>query len=559
MHYMRKTWRTYFFIIAGFSLCMNLIYLCLPLYMMIVYDRVLFSYSRASLFALGVGLLICLGFVAALDYLKSRLLSVTGTMLTRELEPAILRKSAYLGSNSLYRRGLADLDCVRKALTHGYFSFLVEIPWMVIYLIFLFVIHPLVGNVALGGVLITGIFQILLYRLDKKKYLVADGAEDLSYHTNELYSDHDEVVAGLGMEDVLAKQQGSQREKTRRILEGALDAHIRIGAVIRMIHMMVVAAVFGAGAFVFFSNEVSVGGIIAATMVALRLFLVMDRFLSGMQWNIEAAGAYKRLDTFVSTEEQKSPLPLPEPTGAFQAEGLVFAHGQKMVLQGISFDLLPGQSLGVAGPSFSGKTSLCRLLAGVLPPSAGKIRLDKAELVQWPKEQLCKYMGFSPQHPVLFPGSISENIARFQEIEPEKVVAAAQMAGAHDMILKLPQGYDTQVDGTGTNLSAGQCRLISMTRAFYGEPRVVILDEPQGYLDDQHSKMLLLTMQRLKEKKMTLVLVTDRSDLLGYMDKTMVIKEGQPALYGPTKEVLASLAQKQVPAKAANAETGAEQ
>ncbi len=558
MHYMRNTWRTYFFIIAGFSFCMNLIYLCLPLYMMIVYDRVLFSFSRVSLFALGVGLLICLGFVAALDYLKSRLLSVTATSLTRELEPAILRRSSYIGSNSLYTRGLADLDCVRKALTHGYFSSLVEVPWMVLYLIFLLFIHPLVGNVAIGGVFISGVFQILLYKLDKKKYLVADGAENLSHDTNGLYSAHDDIVSGLGMEEILAENQGGRREKVRRMIDSALNAHLRIGTIVRVLHMISVAAVFGAGAFAFFANEVSAGAIFAATMIVVRIFFVMDGVLSGMQWKIEAAGAYKRLDTFVSTEEQKSPLPLPEPEGHFQAEGLVFAHGQKMVLQGISFDLLPGESLGIAGPSFSGKSTICKLLSGAVPPSSGKIRLDKAELVQWPKEQLTEYMGFSPQYPVLFPGSISQNIARFQEIDPAQVVEAAKMAGAHEMILKLPQGYDTLVERTGSNLSAGQCRLISLARAFYGKPRVVILDEPHGYLDDQHSRGLLLVMQRVKEEKMTLVLVTDRSDLLGYMDKTMVIKEGKPALYGPTRDVLASLAQKQVPAKAVNEETGAE-
>jgi ABC-type protease/lipase transport system fused ATPase/permease subunit len=244
-------------------------------------------------------------------------------------------------------------------------------------------------------------------------------------------------------------------------------------------------------------------------------------------------------------------LSLPAPKGQFSAEGITLALAGKPVLYNISFDLAPGEMLGILGPSSAGKSCLCRVLLGIWPAAAGKIRLDGAEISQWPEEDLAGYVGYLAEEPVLFPVTAAQNIARLREPDPEKVVAAAKKAGVHEMILALAKGYDTIIEGSGDNLSAGQRQGLCLARALYDEPRVLILDEPHTHLDDQGLQTLLYCLDGLKQSEVTTVVVTDRPKILMKMDKLLMIKEGRPAMYGPAQDVLAQLSNRQTPTQAA--------
>jgi ABC-type protease/lipase transport system fused ATPase/permease subunit len=269
-----------------------------------------------------------------------------------------------------------------------------------------------------------------------------------------------------------------------------------------------------------------------------------------MQSSIETLASFNRLCRYIDLRQQKDKLSLPSLTGRVTVESLSLALTGHAVFHNVSFTLEPGESLGIVGPSSVGKTSLCKVLLGIWPASSGKVRFDGAEISQWQEQELHSQIGYLPQETGLFPGSVADNIARLQQVDPDKVVAAAQKAGIHELILKLPQGYETKIDLTGKNLSAGQRQLISLARALYDEPRFVVLDEPHTHLDEQGLGYVFQTLRNLKEQQVTTVVVTDRSHMLANLDKLLVIRDGQVVLYGPTKEVLTQLANRQQPQQA---------
>ncbi|MEA1968534.1 MAG: ATP-binding cassette domain-containing protein, partial [Thermodesulfobacteriota bacterium] len=244
-------------------------------------------------------------------------------------------------------------------------------------------------------------------------------------------------------------------------------------------------------------------------------------------------------------EENNNTLSLPKPAGRLQSENVTFGLKGITILRNISFLLEPGETLGILGPAASGKTSLMRIVLGIWPALAGKMRLDGAEISQWKREDLGKHIGYLPQETELFSGTVSENIARLQQVDPDKVILACQKAHCHDMVLKLPKGYDFKIDSTGKNLSCGQRQQLALARALYNDPQIVVMDEPHLNLDDAGFKALFMALQILKKEKRTVVVVTDRPNLLVNTDKILMLKEGQVAMFGPTREVMAKLANQQ--------------
>ena len=548
-----KSWFKYFIFVGLFGLCINLIYLSIPIYMMIVYDRVLFSFSRATLYALSVGVLISLIVMGLMDYFRTRMLGQAGNDMARKMMPFVFKNMQEDNTGIKrqgYTRGLYDLELLRDAIVQGQIFYILDLPWVVIYLGVLYIIHPLVGVVAMAGVFLVTMFQILLRMIEKKRYTIADVAFQANADFAGTCVNQAELVSGMGMlPAVMGKYQDSY-QKVLAVRSGADAFQSGTGAVIRLLHTTCLAGVFGAGAFVFFTDEITAGAIFASVMIIARLFYPFERSLSSMKISIEALAAYRRIKHFVDTKQAKKKLSLPAPEGKFDAQAVTLALAGKTILHNISFALEPGETLGIIGPSSAGKTSLCKLLLGIWPAAAGKIRLDGAEIAQWPGEEFGKYVGYLPQESELFQASVAENIARLQEVDSEKVVKAAQRAGAHQMILKLAQGYDTKIDATGKNLSAGQRQLISLARVLYGDPKLVVLDEPHTHLDDLGLRILASVLNNLKQEKITVVMVTDRPNLLMNMDKLLVIKEGQVAMYGPGKEVLGQLANRQQPQQA---------
>ena len=554
MQNMLKFGFKYLVFVGIFGVCINLIYLAIPVYMMIVYDRVLFSFSRATLYTLSAGVLISLVIMALMDYLRMRILGQAGNSLVQKMTPFVVKsmhQDAAGHTGQGYKRGLYDLEMVKNAVVHGHIFYLLDLPWVLIYLGVLYLLHPLVGAVAIAGVFMAALFQILLRRLEKKRYVIADVAFQDNAEFIRTGLQHAGLISSMGL---LGAFTGKYRDRYQKIIterSGADAFHALATAVVRLVQVTALAAVFGMGAFVFFSDEITAGAIFAGVIVLARVFYPFERSLSDMKASIEAMAAYRRLRQFVDTREPKKKLSLPAPVGKFDAEAITLAVKGRTILNNISFALEPGETLGIIGPTAAGKTSLCRVLLGIWPALAGKVRLDGAQIAQWPDAELGKYVGYMPQEPELFAATVAENISRLQPVESERVVKAAQKAGVHQMILKLAQGYDTKIDLTGKNLAAGQRQLISMARAVYDDPKFVVLDEPQTPLDDLGLRILGTALNNLKQDRTTTVVVTDRPNILVAMDKLLVIKEGQVAMYGPGKEVLAQLTNRQAPQQAA--------
>lgn len=548
MQTMMKSWLKYFLIVGGFGVCNNLIYLALPIFMMIVYDRVLYSFSMATLATMVVGVLISLLAMGLIDYFRLRMLSQIGNDLARTVAPMALQ-SLFKGATGVnrqpYGRGLDDLELLRSAIVQGQIVTVLDLPWVVIFLGILFFIHPLIGGVATLMVVMAAFFHILLAVLEKKRHTIAD----VAFHANGDFArtclGHADLVTGLGLLPLIKERYLERFHKVLALRTMAEAYHAGIGSVIRFLHLMGLATVFGAGVYVFFSDKITSGAIFAVVLISFRIFYPFERGLVDLKTNIEALAAYRRLHHFVNMQKDKPKLPLPVPLGKFEVEAVSLALNGKTVIHNISFSLEPGETLGILGPSSAGKTALCKVLLGIWPAAMGKVRLDGAEIGHWPTEQLKSYLGYLPQEPELFPVTVAENIARLAQVDAEKVVQAAARAGVHEILLTLPQGYDTKIDQTGKNLAAGQRQLISLARACYDQPKVVVLDAPHTHLGDAGFKILLQMFNALKQEKITSIVVTDRPNLLISCDKLLVMNDGQVAIYGLSKDVLHQLATKQ--------------
>lgn len=533
---------------AVFTCCANLIYLSVPIYMMVVYDKALFSFSRATLYTLSVGLIVSLVAVVLIDCLQRRITARAADRVVQETLPFVMRAMFMdrIGQTQAgYNRGMEDLETVRTAAVRGQlFSFL-DIPWVVIYLVGLGIIHPLLGLLGAAAVFLTGAFQWLLKVSARKRYTAADVTSSEAGDFVKVCLDHARIVFGMRMlTDVIRVYR--QRQNPAQIIRSRAEGlHDGIGIVIRLIHVVGPVLVFGAGVFVFFDDEITVGAILAALAIGFRLFYFSDRRMADMTASISAAAAYKRLRTFVNVQSPENKLSLPEPKGKFEAQGISLGLPGKPILLNISFDLAPGEMLGVIGPSAAGKTCLCRALTGIWPPAAGNIRLEGARLDQWPEDDLGRNMGYLPQEPVLFPVTVAQNISRLAEPDSEKVVAAAKKAGFHEIILTLENGYDTLIEPGGGNLAAGQRQGISLARSLYNDPKVLVLDEPHTFLDDSGLQTLLACLDRLREIGTTVVVVSDRPRILSKMDKLLMIKAGKSVMYGPAAQVLAQLSNRQ--------------
>jgi len=554
MQTMLKSWLNYLLIVGVFGVCSNLIYLALPIFMMIVYDRVLYSFSMATLATMIVGVLISLLAMGLIDYFRLRMLSQIGNDLARTVAPLALQsmhKVAAGVNRQTYGRGLDDLELLRSAIVQGQITAFLDLPWVVLFLVFLFLIHPLIGGVATAMVLMAAFFQILLASLEKKRHTIAD----VAFHANGEFTrtclQHADLVAGLGLLPRIKERYLERYHKVLALRTKAEAYHAGIGSAIRFLHLMGLAAVFGAGVYVFFADHITSGAIFAVVLISVRIFYPFERSLVDMRAIIEALAAYKRLHHFVNPQKEKAKLSLPVPLGKFEAEAVSLALNGKTALHNISFSLEPGETLGILGPSTAGKTALCKVLLGIWPAAVGKVRLDGAELGHWPAEELQHYLGYLPQEPELLPVSVAENIARLSPLDAEKVVQAATMAGVHEILLTLPQGYDTKIDQTGKNLAAGQRQLISLARALYDRPKLVVLDAPQTHLGDLGFRILAQALKALKQENITTIVVTDRPNLLISFDKLLVMNDGQVALYGPSKDVLNQLASKQQSQQAA--------
>ena len=536
--------RKHFTYSALFSFFINILYLTFPIYMLAIYDRVLTSYSMPTLITITVGALFALIIFGLLNLLRSRLLLQAGNWLENSLNDRVLSDMISDASRIKkigYKQGLVDLNALRVYLAGPAFATLFDIPWTPFFLLLIYIMHPILGIVATSGGVVIIILGVLQEMFTRKQINQANSINSAGRQFVASSLRNAEVINSLGMTGNIAAHWNAEQEQVMQLQTRASMTAGILQSITRSLRMSMQVLIYGFGAWLTLKNESTAGIMISASIIMGRALAPIEQGMASWKQTIEARAAYKRLSALTQIPQDAKTTDLPVPKGKLDVEGATLALAGRTVLQNVSFSLAPGEVLGLIGPSAAGKTSLCRMLLGIWPSMGGKVRLDGANVFQWPQEDLGEYLGYLPQDIELFSGTVSENIARMGEVDSEKVIAAAKEAGVHEMILKLPQGYDTPIGEAGTVLSGGQRQRIALARAIYGKPVFVVLDEPNSNLDDMGEKALVETLSRMKTQRITTVIVTHKPSLLAHVDKVLILKNGQVAAYGPREDVFKQL------------------
>jgi PrtD family type I secretion system ABC transporter len=536
--------RPFFVYAAGFSLVINLLLLMPALFMLQVYDRVIASHSRETLVMLFVLVTAALLFMAYLDVIRSRLLTGSAVALEKLLGPRVLgsmlRRATNPGSNESVH-GLRDVAAMRAFLTGPGIVALFDAPWMPIYVLIIFLFHPLLGAIALSGALLLFGMAYLNERLSRQPLEAMQAESRKAGRFVDQGVSNAEVASALGMVGNIAR---GWQKLSRQVLTSQLEAS-RAGSLFasigKFLRQFLQVLMLAAGAWLVIEQQATSGVMIAATILLGRALAPVESAIAGWKGLVDARGAYERVNQGLSAETQgEPPTALPAPRGALSVERVVFGfRGQdRPVIRQVAFELAPGEALAIVGPSAAGKSTLARLIVGLWKPMTGAVRLDSADIASWPRDRLGPYIGYLPQDVELFAGTVSENIARLGEIDSAAVIEAATRANAHELILRLPKGYDTPIGDGGSFVSAGQRQRIALARALYGDPRLVVLDEPNSNLDTDGEAALLEAVRSLKAEGRTVVVVTHRTSLLAAMDKVILLREGVIEKMGLMSEVL---------------------
>ena len=536
--------RAYFLSAAFFSLVINVLMLAPALFMLQVFDRVVSSRSTETLVMLFVLTLFALLCMAYLDAIRARLLARAAIRLEKLLGPRVLasmlRQSAH-ANRTLSLHGLRDVNALRAFLTGPGIIAIFDAPWVPLFIAIIFLFHPLLGAVALFGALLLLALTVLNEKLSRRSLEAMQTDARAAGRFVDQSLGNAEVVGALGM---VGNVTQDWREKSDKVLQSQYEAN-QIGSFLssttRFLRQMLQVVMLAAGAWLTIEQHATTGVMIAATIILGRALAPVEALIAGWKSLVEARGAYDRLAKVLASESgAPDPMTLPPPKGALAVDNLVFGfRGQDLpIIRRVSFELAPGTSLAIVGPSAAGKSTLARLLVGVWHPNSGAVRLDGADIRSWPRERLGPYIGYLPQNVEIFGGTVSQNIARMGEVDSEEVIKAATRANAHEMILALPQGYDTPVGEGGTLLSAGQRQRLALARALYGNPALVVLDEPNSNLDTAGEAALADAMRQLKAAGATLVVITHRLPLLSVVDKVMVLLHGAVEKFGTLADVL---------------------
>jgi ATP-binding cassette, subfamily C, bacterial EexD len=525
-----------------FSICINLLMLTIPVYMLQVFDRVLTSHSVETLGLLTVGALGAIVLMVALDGVRAHLLLQAGLKLDRDLSGRLLAASVRgsLAGRPADAQGLRDLAQLRGFVTSPVVASLFDAPLVPLYLLVMALIHPSLGFMGLVGAL------LLLALAYANQRTTEAGIKRASAETAFILNDaqgqmrNAEAIEAMGLMPAL-------EARWHRLQDSALRKHMASGAIggwfhagTRFIRFALQILSLGLGAWLVLQDQITAGMMFAASIILGRGLAPIDVAVGAWPKLLDATAAYGRIRDLIVAPPDQGKLSLPAPAGHLAVENALFAvPGQdKAILRGIAFALEPGEMLGVIGPVAAGKTTLARLILGVLKPTSGKVRLDGADLSQWPREQLGRYIGYLPQGVELFAGTVAENIARMASPDADRVVDAARSAGVHEMILRLPNGYDTVI-GNGPVLSPGQAQLIALARAVYGDPCLLVLDEPNANLDGEGEAALAQALGRAKARGATIVVIAHNAGLLLQADKILMLRDGAMQAFGPRDEILA--------------------
>jgi PrtD family type I secretion system ABC transporter len=534
-------------VLMAFSLAINLLLLASPLYMMQVFDRVLASRSGDTLVMLTLIATLAIAVLTLLDAIRSQILVRIGGWLDDRLGPSVFSgalKAALRSDPARAAQGLRDLGTMRGFLTGPAILPLLDAPWAPIFIIALFAIHPVLGltGLAAGGLL----FGLALMNevLTKRPLGRASLAASKTHQRAEAALRNAEVIRAMGMGEGVLRLWRHDSAGTNEAQRAAGVRGGTILAISRFVRLLVQTVILGIGAWLVIRQEASAGAMFASAFLLGRALAPAENAIATWKSLVAARLARRRLEDLVGALPDEQPgMALPRPMGELVAERLVFVPpgADEPTLRGVSFELQPGEVLGIIGPSAAGKSTLARLIAGTWTPTAGKVRLDGADISIWHDSGGSHHIGYLPQDIELFSGSVRENIARLGEAGPAAVIEAAKLVGLHELIMQLPKGYNSEIGEAGLRISGGQRQRIALARAIFGRPRMVVLDEPNASLDHEGEEALHRAIAQLKELGTTIVMIAHRPSILGLADKLLVIRNGMVDAYGSRAEVIAKL------------------
>ena len=543
--------RPFFVRSLWFSLVCSVLVLAPSAYMLEVYDRVVNSRNHMTLWMLTLLVLGVFVLMELLEWARSEVMRSASVALDRRMSGRVF--SAIFEANLKKLPGgtqqpMNDFRQVRDFLFSPVLLALMEAPVSLLMMVLLFMISPVLGWTALVFGLVTTVVGWFNERSTKPPLMQANQAAIAAQQYADNALRNAEVVESMGM---LRNTHKRWLERQRDFLRLQAQASSSAGgyqAVSKFLQTTLGSALLGLGCWLLLHNQLNGGAgmMIVSSILGGRMLAPLVQTVSQWQTVVNVRGAWDRLDSLLAAVPLRpASMALPAPRGALQVEQLVAgAPGNPTpILRGVQFALAPGEVLAVVGPSAAGKTTLARLLVGLWPAQAGKVRLDGADVYTWDKAELGAHLGYLPQGVELFEGTLAENIARFATVEPHKVEAAARAVGIHDFILSLPQGYESEVGPQGARLSGGQRQRVALARALYGDPVLVVLDEPNSSLDEEGDAALARAIQEAKARGTTFVVMTHRTSVLGVTDKMLVLRDGQQVTFGPRDEVLAALQQ----------------
>lgn len=535
--------------VGVFSAVINLLMLMPALYMLQLYDSVLSSRNEMTLLMLTLIMLGAYIFMGALEYVRSFVLIRIGAQFDMKLNRRVYTAAFEQNlrqANGNAGQALQDLTNLRQFLTGNALFAFFDAPWFPVYLLVIFLFNVWLGLFALFGTALLVLLAFLNERLSHKPLAEANSLAVASSALANNNLRNAEVIEAMGM---LPNLQARWYELHRRFLNLQAQASEKSGTITAISKAVAVALqsiMLGLGALLVLEDSISPGMMIAGSILLGKAIGPVQLLISVWRQFGQTRSAYERLSKLLTENPlRQAGMALPRPEGRVSVENIMAAPpGSKVaVIKGLSFAIAPGEVLGVIGPSGSGKSTLARLLVGVWPAASGKVRLDGADVYQWNKDELGAFIGYLPQDIELFAGTISENIARFGEIDADKVILATKRAGVHEMILTMPKGYDTLLGDGGGGLSGGQKQRIGLARAMYGDPSLIVLDEPNSNLDDIGEQALLMGILDLRKRGKTIVVITHRTRILSATTKLLLLQDGMAKLFGPTDQVMAALAE----------------
>jgi ATP-binding cassette subfamily C exporter for protease/lipase len=548
-----------FWTVGIFTAFINVLMLVPSVYMLQVYDRVLPSRNDITLLMLTLIMLAMYAMMSLLEYVRSMVVIRIGSQLDMRLNTRVYT-AAYEANlkNGTSDAGqmLGDLTTVRQFLTGNALFAFFDAPWFPIYLLVIFLFNPWLGLFALVGALLLIALAIVNEMVSKQPLGEASKLSLMSGSLASANLRNAEVIEALGMLPNLKRRWFLLHSRFLNSQRVASERAATVTAITKFVRISLQSLVLGLGGWLAIDGHITPGMMIAGSILMGRTLAPIEQVINVWKSWSAAKLSYQRLVKLLDEHPQRGTgMSLPAPVGALAVEGVTATPpGSKgePVLHNVSFALQPGDVLGIIGPSASGKSTLARLLVGIWPVSEGIVRLDTADIYQWNKDELGPHIGYLPQDIELFAGTIAENIARFNDIDSEKVIEAAKLAGVHELILRFPHGYDSIIGHGGAGLSGGQKQRIGLARALYGAPALVVLDEPNSNLDDAGEKALNQAIQQLQQHNKTVILITHRTNLLSMTSKLLLLANGAVNAFGPTQQVLQALANAQKQQQPAN-------